>query len=404
VNTWGAYQCYGDPDFVLVETAARARDEGQQAASLEQFVNRAEDLRAEISCLGEGSIATQIERLNALKESLARDAGWGHIGLGWAALARVYNEALEYDKAIECYEQALALEDGALTIRDLEQFANSECRSAVAKWVARFRDQSGALTEEQEKARLPVIAMLQSAIGRLQQLNAPPERGGAVTSMRQALLGSAFKRHGWMSPGPDGPRRKERIELLRQSREWYRGAATHRLGSPDRLVNWATVDLALRWHGEPADDREAELAERLDAAHAMLDAQLDTELEVWDYAARAKLMLVLLLRGDAAGATSSERQKAESELKETYPEIGRLANAREFTSVLEQLQFLADMAQYKDDDGKIAGYLDDLLGSVGSRRRGATGSGKRGTKRKKPARDASPKDPGTSGRSGDGSS
>jgi hypothetical protein len=167
-------------------------------------------------------------------------------------------------------------------------------------------------------------------------------------------------------------------------------------------VNWATVDLALRWHGEPADDREAELAERLDAARAMLDAHLDTELEVWDYAARAKLKLVLQLRGDPAATPAVDRQKAEDELLEAYREIRRLANAREFASVLEQLQFLADMARYKAGGDKFADDLDDLLVLVGSRRRAAAGTEKRATRRKRATREASPKDPGADGRSGAG--
>lgn len=364
-NTWGAYQCYGDPDFFLIETPPARRGRPEMPASLEQLINRVDELRAEIDCAGDSELAGLLKRLDEWRSMLEEDVAWSRSGRAWAALARVYNAAFQFEGAISCYQRAFAQEDGGLTMQDMEQWTNCECRIAVAEWRTQAASSAGRSRRRRSAAKPPeFLSRISTAIARLDRLNPDVE---ALTNERLSVLGSAYKRLAWMKAG-------KRLEALREARDRYRRAATSKNGTNYALVNWGALDLVLRWQQGASfapSDPPSELDQRLVSAQAALKARIEREPELWDLAAYADLTLLLRLRsGSTLGGPDAVRE--EKELVETYCEVRRLANAREDATVVEQLEFLADMAeQFKPDDGEVLTMLSRLRQCIVARSEGS---------------------------------
>ena len=168
-NTWGAYQCYGDPGFrLLMDQGVRARA-SRRSDVFEEFHDVTE-VRIELENL------VSRAKLNRGSESVrARtDALWTrcHHG-GWlnqrgvlVGFARVHGELRDFPKAIQLYERAMPLHDSGLNVRDLEQLANARVRSAT-----RNSDIEGAIRD---------LNVLMDEYGQ--------------NAERLSLLGSAYKR------------------------------------------------------------------------------------------------------------------------------------------------------------------------------------------------------------------
>jgi tetratricopeptide (TPR) repeat protein len=364
-NTWGAYQCYGDPDFFLIETPPTRRGRPETPASLEQLINRIDELRAEIDCAGDADLAALLKRLEDWRSMVEDDIAWSRSGRAWAALARVYNAAFQFEGAIGCYQRAFAQEDGGLTMQDMEQWTNCECRIAVNDWRAQSAKTVSRSRRGRSSAEPPeFLARISAAIARLDRLNPDVE---ALTNERLSVLGSAYKRLAWMKPG-------ERLDALRQARDRYRRAATSKDGTNYALVNWGALDLVLSWRQRtPAAPSEtpSDLDQRLVSARAALKARIEREPVLWDLVAYADLTLLLRLRSGPI-LVGPDTIREEKELIDNYCEVRRLANAREDATVVEQLEFLSDMAeQFKPDDGEVLAMLNRLRHCILARSDGA---------------------------------
>lgn len=337
-NTWGAYQCYGDPDYVLVSTSIERRDDELKFASIELAINRIENLASEIEALGGENVGPELKKLDALRRLIEDDDRWRSNGRGWSALGGAYNRAFQFDVAVECFYTALACEDGGLTVRDLEQLSNCESRAAVARWRV------GVTNAEKAKLRKQV----QIAIDRLDALLQLPKavKAGAdgdqarssETRERLSLLASAYKRKAWITED-----KAARVAALESMRERYRRAAEWPGSAGDRaypIINWTTSALTLKWHGKPVTKSEDDdIRDALEQRHGELERQVQERRDLWDVASLADLMLIISLREDTLDAESIGK------LVKRYEEVRRLASAREFESVREQIDFLAEMAE-----------------------------------------------------------
>jgi pimeloyl-ACP methyl ester carboxylesterase len=411
-NTWGAYQCYGDPDYRLVELESGALDSKPAFASVEALINQVETLEAQCEARGGKDIGAQLAGLDLLRATLAR-SNWSGDGRAWAALGRAFNRAFQFEAAIDCFYVAIGCEDGGLTASDLEQLSNCESRAAVAQWKAAAKSGS-------EAENVPVDAMrarIDVAIRRLQALVSLPigvrknERGEDVpagqpeTRERFSLLGSAYKRKAWIAAPAERP------AALAAMRDWYRKAADRgeSLGLLPAypILSWVAALIVLDWHGEEPSAENRKRAEReIAEVREDLARRLREGHDLWDRASLADLELT------AALWSGGPEREADS-LLERYDEVRRLASPREFESVREQIDFFADMARERGNaaamplerlvrafDGATAAPLASPVETAGSERdrrgRGPASSGGRvggGVARRTAA-------PGKSGKSG----
>ena len=188
--TWGAYQCYGEPDWRLVEDSrggAAARD--WSPASLAEAVAEAEEI-AESAQVGldrdPRSLRGRLDRLNKARRGQAFETD----PRLYLALARAFGELGSLTKAVRYYEAALASEKGEGTLRALEQLQNLKVRQAVS---GLGRDTDDAVLAER-------ATVIRGAIERLDGLVDPDRRHDRAPKSTRRCLQAARDREPWCRP------------------------------------------------------------------------------------------------------------------------------------------------------------------------------------------------------------
>jgi hypothetical protein len=130
-NTWGAYQCYGDPDYrLLKEGQAKRAERTEIFVSVEEVIGEINNVGSQLSTKTDGKIAWELNRLKELVEALKRN-GWIKNGNANAALARAYGEAGCFEEACAFYRIVQQSDDSVLTIEDIEKFAKYQGKKPV---------------------------------------------------------------------------------------------------------------------------------------------------------------------------------------------------------------------------------------------------------------------------------
>jgi hypothetical protein len=342
VNTWGAYQCYGDPAYRLRENAIRRLRAPQPYHSAAELVadldNLAQSLKADAGAAeSEGSKATaaDIAALLARVPAPQRERWLGRADVQ-AALGFAWGEARCWAEAIEWLEKALAAEAGVCPLRAIEQRANYRVRRAADEWLAQRRAKPGKADGEAE-ARLKVV---EGAIDELERLCL-----SGVTGERLNLLGSACKRLALMQATP--ARRRKALERMaayyRQAFE--RGARSE----PYAFTNHATARLLARALGaELEGDWADELARELGRLSDALARRYEAKPAFWDGASLGDLELVRLLEA-CAGLDAKKLDLpeacvalADGVLARYQAALGRGASPRERASLVENLDFVLE--------------------------------------------------------------
>ena len=353
-NTWGAYQCYGDPDYVLVSTPAPREDSQSPFVAIEQVINQIENLTSEIESSGDDNVGAHLKQIASLRKLIDEDDAWRFIGRGWSALGAAYNCAFQFDDAVACYYTALGCEDGGLTVRDLEQLSNAESRAAVAKWITGVTDDERVKLEQQVQVaiqRLQAILDLPKA-PKTVAVGAAAESWSSETRERLALLGSACKRKAWIAKN-----KTPRMEALENMRGFYERAKMLPGNAGDRaypVINWIVSILVLDWHGKTASAKEeSDVVEALEQRGRELKQQVKERRDPWDAASLADLKLITALRESKLDDATVDA------LAQDYADVKRFASARAYASMREQIEFLASMAALTSAKAKTK--LDELL-------------------------------------------
>lgn len=189
-NTWGAYQCYGEPDFRLPGhlRGAGATLAAGKLGSRAEAIAAAERIREDLNIKLERNLPQQRGRLRALQQQIVQQ-NWLEDGEMRVALAEAWGELGDYEAAIEHYQAARTGTDSRVKIRAIEQLANLQARHALIGYRARpeaQRDDSG--TARTVVAALELVEALATALG--------------PTAERWALQGSAWKRLAQILPDP----------------------------------------------------------------------------------------------------------------------------------------------------------------------------------------------------------
>ena len=239
-NTWAAYQCYGDPDWVFQADGTDAQNPQPQNANQYAGVVSPSALTLALESL---KIKATVQRPNTAETDKGKDMGkdlrkqlqdletrfetlWGSQGEVARSFGMAWDAAKDSDKAIEWYERALKAEDGGASLKSYEQLANLRVRQAwrQVEEAGRQLDEAGGATPGQGT---PANAAEQFQL-KLQQSRAVIHRGMealqqlvtiGVTMERLSLCGSAQKRLA-MLERKAGDRAAETKALAAMS-EWY---------------------------------------------------------------------------------------------------------------------------------------------------------------------------------------
>jgi hypothetical protein len=376
VNTWGAYQCYGDPDYRLAPDAVVHRDDRPRRAPAST-----EQARVEIENLSQSVDVSRntragLQRLAELHDALsAADLEDADLQV---LIARTYNKFGDFARATEYFEQTLEHGGTALTVRDFEVWIDQMVRSAASA-----TGNGGAVDD--------AVSTIESAIDKLQSLldnpaalvlgpHAPtrtassggggpatevigvgiggtaaggPAAGGPAAGVsidRLWRVGSAYKRLALVTcpERPGSPARSgdwsRTHEALVNAAEWYK-AARDAAGDNDRrrhgaLANWLAAELALRWRPMagrppyPKDQARASIEDCLKAARE--EAYLSPTF--WTVAVYGDLKVL-----DALWSPRATPAQAE-EVLDLYRRASELGSEEQLRQVRDQVDFLIVMA------------------------------------------------------------
>ena len=410
-NTWGAYQCYGDPSYHLVarEPDADREDAGAERADAMKKASILATWSSEVELINE--IRNRGQRLSILaanadrkehrdwlkrladellpeqkdqpspadetpKEPASEDAGKSAStsptasknskGAArpkrrrkpakknsqlYAALASALSDAGEFNLASELYHVAIALEDGAASVKNIEQLANLLVRRAALEAI-RTDAKAHDITHR--------LADIDRAIGLFKWLNARPDFGSTLndagdreielpkqSSERASLLGSAFKRRFWLEPTNFG--------ALQEGCGWYETAwkltleASPEQPDPYPLINWHFLNLIRVW----LDTSGAKPEFDLKPADRALALRTDPH-DVWTAANRVDIELLRLLIGATTDSLQGGAKLTDGidEIVAGYLEVAKRSNRREYSSMLEHSQFLLDSARHSESTVK----------------------------------------------------
>ena len=338
-NTWGAFQCYGLPTFVLggqvVQPAAKKERPVTQNEALEQLRR----IQVDAQTTEPARIKALVKELRGYDDALRDEWRTGSV---LYELGESYAALREWGPAIDCYTQALAPKEAKseVPIRALEQLADVKVRYAV-----QLREADGG-----EKAEVSSAKRKELLKGALEHLELA--LGFGATTERLSLLGSYAKRLALESA------HDERRAALRRAAEFYERAyrqisrQTEELPDPYPALNWIT----LQFLANNADENERQQAEFLLVIEACVQAASQRQAVQPDFWERVHdpdaALLRALIEGKLADQATTIRQKYRKAFQER-------STAYERESVLNQLDFLGEALAWKGEQ-EPAGQVSRL--------------------------------------------
>jgi hypothetical protein len=216
-NTWGAYQCYGDPFYKLTDISRKAPAllpiytmpvEAEDA--LFNLLNRIE--------MGNRSSEDYLKRLDII--STAVDTA----GIRNAAItekeAMIYAELGEYDKALLKFEALMKMEKATFSFLAAEQYCNIRSKKQIADF---------ALYPEKIKELSTILDAVITDIDSLARLSG--------TAERYILLAGTVKRKALLND-------TDRVKILQQAAAYYYKATTI-IHSAHAVIKWLEIESLL---------------------------------------------------------------------------------------------------------------------------------------------------------------
>ena len=315
-STWGAFQCYGSPEYRLRSTVSSERprfskppvSRGELIARLRSLAERAGGAR--------GAELTGLAREFDTQKGLILASDRWQDGETLAALAGFAAQLEQFQDAIALYRQALSLARGLAPLQAVEQLANMLGREAPRLAVTKDTD-----------AAAKAIDLFGEAIGWLNWLD---EKLQPPTAERLALRGSVHKRWAMLT------RDRERRDHLRDAWQAYGDARVQARGKQSyQLLNWLALGFLLK--KQPRHELIALAQSELTLARQKNDSPGDRSF--WDRVAVPDALLhVALFEG------TLNQSKVIDGIDDAY--VNALAtgpSARERASARDHIVFLAEM-------------------------------------------------------------
>jgi hypothetical protein len=369
-NTWGAYQCYGDPDYRLV-----SEGEGRAAGALPPFPSVSAALyeignrRAALQSIGGGDPARELGALVEIRRRLEQQE-WADRPRVALALALAHWDALDFEPALALYTRAIKQNLESASVREIEQFANLLSRGAVQAW----RDGKADLES--------CIAQVEEARSWLLWLN--DARSGGPTGERLSLLASVDKRLAFVSDSPRTALRHVQAMIARyvEADEWSKGKGSVRALYP--VLNGLFGDLVVQWLSKGSRRRAGVgpsgwKPSRLTEVRARASAS--TEFEFWAEAAK--------IDSDLLDALHAGDDNSWAALPDAYRALRRLSSRLEFGSVLDHIKFLlrmATLAERAAEQARLQALVEALAPAAPAPAAAATVRARRGRRPRGKAR------------------
>jgi tetratricopeptide (TPR) repeat protein len=246
-TTWGAYQCYGEPDWRLYprDTGPTQPDKLRFASAVEATYSL-EQLSEELNVGLARDLAGSRERVAAIQEK-TEERGWGGDPALSAAFAATTAELGDLERAVAIYDRAIKHARASASIKAVEQRNNLKARAAVLAFKA------GGRTDSARTAAVADITEARQSVEALAKLVGD-------TQERWSLRGSCWKRLAQIEQG------QARDAALQKMAECYAEAISKasKDGAFYPQLQWAAAGIARkRRFGHPLPPKLRSLLEEI---------------------------------------------------------------------------------------------------------------------------------------------
>jgi pimeloyl-ACP methyl ester carboxylesterase len=343
VNTWGAYQCYGDPGYTLKDLGGTGSTRRERTyVSLSEYVTTTNNIAEQAKTASPADIRYLRDKLNKMANTIP--AKWKADARLQESLGLAWGEVDEFAKAIEACKAAMGASKSCVSIRCVEQLANFEARHAVelfeqAKQLpASDTDTKKQKTDNERAQALKEQAtnLVDDALNRINGLNTL----FGVSVERLALIGSVHKRQAMIYRNNKQQLKASLKRMLKAYKESHdKALISKECIDPYPMTNWLTTRWLLKEAGIDKSDKLDDFESLLDQAikqTAVADPSINQE-HFWDAIAETDCKLLYALK-------RVELDEKVDEIATKYLRIHRAASSpRQFNSVIEHLDFLKAM-------------------------------------------------------------
>lgn len=325
-NTWGAYQCYGMPSFVLNGIAHTKGDAGRAPVSVHEIIDRLRTLRAtaEATPAECKNIRDQVDELQrALREEWRGGSVWYALGDAYAAVG-------ETKLAIEYLRRALTVtgETEAAPLQTIEQLAELEIRYAMELWrrqgtaPAAAAQPNGVVEDLFSMANLRLESAL--SMGR--------------TAERLCLQGYYYQRHALTMKADKSKRR----ELVCAERSYYDAyLLAMQVDDPYPALDWVICKFFASDNTQKCSDQQRRdmqsMVDTITRSERITRERLTSNSS---FRERVHLPDAALLRALLAGQVDTQMES----LTQAYRAVFQVrTTAKERSAALERLDYLAEL-------------------------------------------------------------
>jgi pimeloyl-ACP methyl ester carboxylesterase/tetratricopeptide (TPR) repeat protein len=337
VNTWGAYQCYGDPGYVLKADGPHRSDAikvwENEFVAVSEYLTEFRNIAEKAKTASPLQLERLRDRMQRLIDRIPRK--WQQDAQLLETLGRAWGELDVFEEAIQAYRRALCADPANASIHCAEQLSNLEARYAVQLHEQAIESKD-LDNQAHETIKQKVAALLRESESRIHGLNAQ----FGFTVERLALTGGFYKRQALVVRSRSSALKTALIKMA----EAYKASYEMRRSDQGRiytypLTNWLTV----RWllnvtepdRADKLDDFDSLLGEAM-AQSSISDRMLDRE-HFWSAIEETDCILLQALK-------NNEFEDKSDWLCQRYKAIRRVsASPKQFRSVEEHLQFLRDI-------------------------------------------------------------
>lgn len=371
-NTWGAYQCYGDP-FYKLKKAVRSKKvwEPSYIAPEEAEIDL-ENLLNQLQ-MGKKTISDNMETLGqickAVDNNLVRTAQITE------KEALIYFEMAMYEEAVEKFKLLLKTENAGFSFSSMEKYCNVRAKHYVSQRFA-----NGKSIAKDDQLQQAALAGINQVITDLNMLLAAGE-----TAERHNILGSTYKRKAMLESSKAAQEEAFRAALYYYNKASQIKENENRIYSVTNSIEMESILVmcgSTEWGGTLKYGNHSIKIRTLAAARKQLEdiqasmaaGQTNDILKYWDMVAFNNVDLCRLLINEKEEADDSKWERLSSQLNTLWKIAG---SAGKKLAELEHLQFLvfaiamargirlsADFIKRNIFDGKSSENLSFLIDQI----------------------------------------
>ena len=357
INTWGAYQCYGDPFYTFKQIRRGPEQQKKDYVLAQEAEIDLANLLSQIE-IGKGLTEDYIYNLKSIQEKV--DSAKVRTPSITEKEALIYFELRDFTSACSKFESLLKMEDAAFSFSVTEKYYNAEAKLIVSEFKETL---NSGISEQERNNYLDRIGKVISHLDGLIKLS--------PTSRNYNILGSSYKR-------------KALISIQSKKDDYIRAAGFYHQGYKNipnwySLTNWLSLEIILvldkihKWNKKVAENGmvpEYELP-AYDKALKLLDSTWENHcktserMSYWDMIAGINIGLCKYL---LQFSSKSDRIGLGNIFNETS-ELWKIAGSKgKRFAEIEHLEFLIDALDIKENTttGILKANLEKLKNELSS--------------------------------------